>query len=188
MMEVTPARPGDVPALAELLAEMGRFYGEAAARPLAERVRQIGDALFTSPPAAHALLAWDGTELAGMAAYSFLWPAAGLTRSLYLKELYVGERYRRRSAGKLLMQALFEMARQCGSSRGRMDDRQRQRRRAGFLRDAWAVPAPVQGFLPGRGPWPVTGGPERGRPESRRPPRARWRTIYTSRNRMISAA
>jgi GNAT superfamily N-acetyltransferase len=117
MMEVTAARPGDVPALAELLAEMGRFYGEAAAGPLDERTRRIGDALFASPPAAHALLAWDGTELAGMAAYSFLWPAAGLTRSLYLKELYVGERYRRRGAGKLLMQALFEMAGQCGCSR-----------------------------------------------------------------------
>jgi len=117
MMEVTPARPGDVPALAELLTEMGRFYGEAAAGPLDERTRQIGDALFASPPAAHALLAWDGTELAGMAAYSFLWPAAGLTRSLFLKELYVGERHRRRGAGKLLMQALFEMAGQCGCSR-----------------------------------------------------------------------
>lgn len=115
-MEVTPARPADVPALAELLAEMGRFYGEATAGPL-ERARQVSDALFASPPAAHALLAWDGTELAGMAAYSFLWPAAGLTRSLYLKELYIGEGYRRRGAGRLLMQALFEVAGQHGCSR-----------------------------------------------------------------------
>jgi GNAT superfamily N-acetyltransferase len=52
-----------------------------------------------------------------MAAYSFLWPAAGLTRSLYLKELYVGERYRRHGAGELLMRALFEMAGQRGCSR-----------------------------------------------------------------------
>ena len=52
-----------------------------------------------------------------MAAYSFLWPAAGLTRSLYLKELYIGEGYRRRGAGRLLMQALFEVAGQHGCSR-----------------------------------------------------------------------
>lgn len=117
MMEVTPARPADVAALAELLAEMGGFYGEATAGQLGQRARQISDALFASPPAAHALLAWDGTELAGMAAYSFLWPAAGLTRSLYLKELYVGAGYRRRGAGKLLMQALFEVAGQRGCSR-----------------------------------------------------------------------
>ena len=117
MMKVAPARPADVPALAELLAEMGRFYGDATAGPLDERARQISDALFASPPAAHALLAWDGTDLAGVAAYSFLWPAAGLTRSLYLKELYVGAGYRRRGAGKLLMRALFETAGQHGCSR-----------------------------------------------------------------------
>jgi len=117
MIRVTPVGPGDVPALGELLEEMGRFYGSVTALPAQERVRQINDALFTSPVAAHALLAWDGARLAGMAVYSFLWPAAGLTRSLYMKELYVGERHRRRGVGKLLMQALFETAGQHGCSR-----------------------------------------------------------------------
>jgi hypothetical protein len=41
------------------------------------------------------MLAWDGDDLAGFAAYSFLWPAVGLTRSLFLKELYVAEAARR---------------------------------------------------------------------------------------------
>jgi GNAT superfamily N-acetyltransferase len=117
MIRVTPAGPGDIPALAELLEETGRFYGAVSTLPPQERLRQINDALFSSPVAAHALLAWDGTRLAGMAAYSFLWPAAGLTRSLYMKELYVGERHRRRGAGKLLMRALFETAGQHGCSR-----------------------------------------------------------------------
>jgi hypothetical protein len=57
--------------------------------PLEERARQVGAALFASPPAAYALLARVGRQIAGLAAYSFVWPAAGLTRSLYLKELYV---------------------------------------------------------------------------------------------------
>lgn len=35
---------------------------------IAERARQIADALFARPPAAHVLLAWDGDQLAGLAA------------------------------------------------------------------------------------------------------------------------
>jgi GNAT superfamily N-acetyltransferase len=63
------------------------------------------------------LLAWAGPQLAGMAAYSYLWPAVGRTRSLYLKELYVGESHRRAGVGKLLMRAVFETAAQHGCSR-----------------------------------------------------------------------
>jgi GNAT superfamily N-acetyltransferase len=62
-----------------------------------------------SPPA-HSLLAWDNGELVGFASYSFLWPAVGLTRSLYLKELYVAEAARRKGVGKLLMRRLYLIA------------------------------------------------------------------------------
>jgi GNAT superfamily N-acetyltransferase len=110
MISVTPASPGDGPAVAGLLAEMDHFYGAGRAEPMDERVRQIDDALFSGHAAACALLAWDGTQLAGMAAYSFLWPAAGLTRSLYLKELYVGASHRHQGVGRLLMTAVFETA------------------------------------------------------------------------------
>jgi GNAT superfamily N-acetyltransferase len=41
-----------------------------------------------------------------MASYSFLWPAAGVTRSLYLKELYVAQDWQRQGIGKLLMDSL----------------------------------------------------------------------------------
>lgn len=109
-MEVTPARRDDVVAMAGLLEEMDRFYGVAGAGQLEDRVCEISEALFTDPPAAYALVAWDQAQLAGMAAYSFVWPAAGLSRSLYLKELFVGEACRRRGVGKLLMRALFQEA------------------------------------------------------------------------------
>src|SRR5262249_32665703 len=85
--------------------------------PLDDQVRQIREALFGAPAAAHALLARDDHGLAGFAAWSFLWPAVGLTRSLYLKELYVAEQYRRHGVGKLLMNALFDLARQHRCSR-----------------------------------------------------------------------
>src|SRR6266581_9292618 len=50
-----------------------------------------------------------GARLTGFAAYSFLWPAIGLTRSLYLKELYVdvhGDGRDRSAAGRALVDAI----------------------------------------------------------------------------------
>ena len=41
----------------------------------------------------------------------------GLTRSLYLKELYVADRYRGQGVGRLLMRVLFETASEHGCSR-----------------------------------------------------------------------
>jgi GNAT superfamily N-acetyltransferase len=117
MIRVAPAAPADVLALTELLEEMDRFYGAAGGASREERIRQTGEALFSDPAAAHVLLAWAGPRLAGMAAYSYLWPAAGRTRSLYLKELYVGESHRRGGVGKRLMRAVFETAGQHGCSR-----------------------------------------------------------------------
>ncbi len=110
MITVSPALPHDAPAMAALLAEMDHFYGATGTKPADDQVRQIHDALFSSPPAAYALLARHGTAVAGIATYSFLWPAAGRTRSLYLKELYVARAYRRQGIGNLLMQALTELA------------------------------------------------------------------------------
>ncbi|QDY12010.1 GNAT family N-acetyltransferase [Micromonospora sp. HM134] len=89
---------------------MDKFYGDTDVEPLDVRVRQINEALFGDPPLAFAVLAWDAEALVGLATYSFLWPAAGLTRSLYLKELYVAETARGRGVGKLLMDRLIEIA------------------------------------------------------------------------------
>jgi len=96
-----------VPELAELLAERDRFYG--VTRPDTEPAA-IADALFGPLPAGRALLAFDDDALAGLAAYSFLWPAAGVTRSLYLKELFVPAALRRHGIGRLLMRELGRIA------------------------------------------------------------------------------
>jgi GNAT superfamily N-acetyltransferase len=45
-----------------------------------------------------------------MAAYTFLWPAASVTRSLYLKEIYVTEPARDKGIGTSLMQRLCQIA------------------------------------------------------------------------------
>lgn len=117
MTIVTHAEPADVSALADIAEEIDRFYGATTVESLEIRVRQISEALFHDPPSAYALLAWDNNRPTGFASYSFLWPAAGLTRSLYLKELYVSEAARGQGTGKLLMQRLYSIAAKHGCSR-----------------------------------------------------------------------
>jgi GNAT superfamily N-acetyltransferase len=117
VITVSPPEPADAPGIADLLAELSEFYGVPPAGSPGERARQVSDALFASPPAAYALLARDGGKLAGLAAYTFVWPAVGLTRSLYLKELFVAGACRGRGAGRLLMQAVFDTAARLGCSR-----------------------------------------------------------------------
>jgi GNAT superfamily N-acetyltransferase len=114
---VTAAEPHHVDALAVLFEEMDRFYDDPSDASPAVKAKQIAEALFGEVPAGAALLAWDGDVLVGMAGYSFLWPAVGVTRSLYLKELYVSAAHRRNGVGKLLMDALFEIAKKHRCSR-----------------------------------------------------------------------
>jgi GNAT superfamily N-acetyltransferase len=114
---ISPARPADAEDIAVLLAELRRYYGATETAPLAARVRQVSEAVFASPPAAHVLLARARGALAGFAAYTFHWPAAGLARSLYLKELYVSQSHRRQGIGRLLMREIFQTATRHGCCR-----------------------------------------------------------------------
>ncbi|MBC8093487.1 MAG: GNAT family N-acetyltransferase, partial [Pseudonocardia sp.] len=117
MAMVRTAEPADVPRLADLLDEMGRFYGDHSDERPAFRVRHVEQALFGDGASIAALLAVDGDDVIGLASYSFLWPAAGLTRSLYLKELYVRQRRRSQGTGRALMHELISLARREGCSR-----------------------------------------------------------------------
>lgn len=145
MTTVAPAAPRDVVAVATLLAEMDRFYGATDIASLDHRIRQINHALFSNTAAAHALLARDGAQLVGFASYSFLWPAADLTRSLFLKELYVTEEHRRKGVGKALMERLFEIAaeHECSRVEWTSDntniDAQRFYEKLGYFRFPWKV-------------------------------------------------
>ncbi|MGH7158180.1 MAG: GNAT family N-acetyltransferase [Candidatus Saccharimonadales bacterium] len=117
MITIVPAKPEDVKALADLLEETDRFYGGTEFEPVEKRIAQISTMVFREQPAAHVLLAKDGDRAVGYAAYSFLWPAADLTQSLYLKELYVSEVDRRSGVGKLLMDELVKIAKETGCGR-----------------------------------------------------------------------
>jgi GNAT superfamily N-acetyltransferase len=117
VLTTSDANPRDVAAMADLFLEMDRFYGEDVTEPTDPKIRQITSVLFGDRPLAYAVLAWDGQSLIGMAAYSFLWPAARTTKSLYLKELYVRQSHRRRGVGKLLMERIFNLAKDNDCSR-----------------------------------------------------------------------
>ena len=117
MITLADAKPGDEGRIADLLGELDLFYGDTPQGTGDERTAQVRAVLFGDPPAAHGLLAWDGPVLAGFASWSLLWPAAGLTTSLYLKELYVADAYRRGGTGRLLMDGLQRIAAERGCSR-----------------------------------------------------------------------
>ncbi|GAA2471557.1 GNAT family N-acetyltransferase [Winogradskya humida] len=117
MIRVAGPSVADIEEIAALAAEADVFYGDVRNDPLEERRSQIHEALFSEDYFAHMLLAWDGDNLVGFATYSFLWPAAGLTRSLFLKELFVSASARRRRVGTLLMQTVFEVAKRSKCSR-----------------------------------------------------------------------
>jgi GNAT superfamily N-acetyltransferase len=111
------AAPGDEQVIAALLAELDEFYGGQPEGAPEQRAAQVRGVLFVGAPAANALLAWDGATLAGFASWSLLWPAAGLTASLYLKELYVAASHRRSGVATDLMDELHRIAAARGCSR-----------------------------------------------------------------------
>lgn len=117
MITLRHATPTDVEVIASLLTEVDRYYGATEEEPNSQRAPLIQAALFDTAPSAYTLLAFDGDRPVGLAAYSFLWPAAGVTRSLYLKELYVSEASRQQGVGRRLMAELCRVADQNGCER-----------------------------------------------------------------------
>ncbi|MEU7942470.1 GNAT family N-acetyltransferase [Microbispora bryophytorum] len=107
---VRHAELSDAKTVAEMIEEIERYYGATSIQPLEERLAQVEAALFDTPPLAYCLLAITEGEVVGLAAYSFLWPAAGSTHSLFLKELYVRPEGRRSGVGTRLMQEMQTMA------------------------------------------------------------------------------
>jgi ribosomal protein S18 acetylase RimI-like enzyme len=118
LITLAPATAADVDDFVALATEMDLFYGDVRPDPPQQRAAEISTVRFGDPPAAIALLARDDAgKLVGFAAYSFLWPAVGLSMSLYLKELYVAAAARRTGVATALMRGLYVIAAERGCSR-----------------------------------------------------------------------
>lgn len=117
MIKLRHAVQADISVLVDLLEELDRFYGGTEFPPRKEREQQVEMLLFGPMPAALVLLAEDGPDVVGLASYSHLWPAAGVTASLYLKELYVRKTHRCQGLGRRLMQEICRIAYDSGCSR-----------------------------------------------------------------------
>lgn len=108
---ITPACEEDNTVLVEIIEEVESYYGSTVIEPFDQRVTSLRECLFGDHPSAFVLLARDdGGLVLGMITYSFLWPAIGASRSLFLKELYVREPYRLQGVAQHLMKALLEVA------------------------------------------------------------------------------
>lgn len=114
MVTVDQATTADAEEIAAIIGEVEVYYGGTNTPGNVGRIRAL---LFGERPVASVLLARDGDAVLGMASYSFLWPAAGVEASLYLKELFVRETARRQGVARALMAKLQEIATETGCSR-----------------------------------------------------------------------
>jgi GNAT superfamily N-acetyltransferase len=139
---VSQAKPADLEAVASLLMELDDFYGERERESATTKIAHMQDTLFGASPSAFLLLARDRQDgsIVGLAAYSYLWPAVGTTRSLYLKELYVRKDRRGTGVGRVLMERLFEVARENGCSRAEWTTDRENSEAQGFYRSLGVEP------------------------------------------------
>ena len=99
MISIVEATQHDLSEIAMLLNDIDAFYGDPVTENLPERVNAIKSALFSKHPSARVLLARIDNQTVGLAALSYLWPAAGSSSSIYLKELYVRDGFRNQGVG-----------------------------------------------------------------------------------------
>jgi ribosomal protein S18 acetylase RimI-like enzyme len=114
---IASASEDDVEDLSKIIEEIEHYYGATEIEPFLERSNRIQSLLFDQKIATAVLARDSANSIVGMAAYSFLWPAAGATHSLYLKELFVPEQYRRQGVASQIIKYLFKEAASKGCSR-----------------------------------------------------------------------
>lgn len=109
-------RPGDLETLAVLLADMERHYGSASPPQAAA---DLAATLVAAPAGGpHMLVAeGDGGTLLGFAICNEFVPAGGLSKGLYLKDIFVGTAGRSRGIGRVLLDHVAALARERGCTR-----------------------------------------------------------------------
>jgi GNAT superfamily N-acetyltransferase len=112
------AEASDLDALLPVCREMEEHYRGPNALPVEDIRSQVRRALFVSETrCSQALVAEHESEIAGLAVFVKIFPAADLTMGVFLKELYVLRRYRRSLIATRLLVRLAQIAAEEGCTR-----------------------------------------------------------------------
>jgi GNAT superfamily N-acetyltransferase len=114
-LEPRPATHEDIPAIRQLIGELAdyeKLSGEAVASD-----SDLENALFGTPPSAHALIV-DRNEIpAAFALYFYSFSTFVGRRGLYVEDIYVRPEYRGQGIGTALFRAIAGIARDQGCGR-----------------------------------------------------------------------
>jgi GNAT superfamily N-acetyltransferase len=115
-MEITikPIQPQDVTELLEMIKDLARF--EHLEREVEATPDLLNRALFGPQPAAGALFARCDGESAGYAIYFFTFSSFIARQGIWLEDIYVRPKFRKRGLGRLLIEAVAQVGvdRNCG--------------------------------------------------------------------------
>jgi len=100
-IRIVPATERDVPAVHSLIRGLAEY--ERLEHEMEATEDDVREALFGEWPAAEAVLAYVGTEVAGYALYYHTFSTLLGRRGLYLEDLFVLPAFRRRGVGRRLL-------------------------------------------------------------------------------------
>jgi len=112
---VRDAHPADVPLLLELFRELAEY--ERLEHELHATEGLVHEALFGEQPAAEALIAERGSEVAGYALFFPTFSSFLAIQGIWLEDLFVRPAHRKSGAGKALLAAVAARVRERGGER-----------------------------------------------------------------------
>jgi len=109
---------GDYEAWRPLWDGYNAFYGRTGAAALAEEItRKTWERFFDDAEPVHALVAEEAGRVVGLTHYLFHRSTTRLQDVCYLQDLFTVEDMRGRGIGRQLIEAVYDAAREAGSSR-----------------------------------------------------------------------
>ena len=114
-MEVRTALKKDTAAILALIRDKAEFDG--CLDQLRSSEDDISNAFFSESPKAKALVVESNGEVIGIATYYDIYSTFIAKPGIWLDDLYVHESYRQTGAGKALMKALCQIAKDSGCGR-----------------------------------------------------------------------
>jgi GNAT superfamily N-acetyltransferase len=112
---VRTARQSDVPVLLELFGELAEY--EHLEHELRATEELLSEALFGERPAAEALIAERGSQVAGYALFFPTFSSFLTTQGVWLEDLFVRRAHRRAGVGRALLAAVAARVQETGGER-----------------------------------------------------------------------